>query len=91
MVARRKHFVARNVFGEGAKECRVTSRAGSDFYYRVDDRIFVPPNPTSAFDPYKIINFDKDENRKAAIYITTSTKPASIMWRRSNTLPMANW
>jgi len=64
MVARRKHFVAKNVFGEGAKECRVTSRAGSDFYYRVDDRIFVPPNPTSAFDPYKIINFDKDENRK---------------------------
>ncbi len=63
-IAVRKHYVAKDLFGEDAKECRVTSRAGTDFTYRVDDRIFVPPVPTDAFDPYKMINFDKDENRK---------------------------
>jgi len=63
-IAVRKHYVARDVFGAGAKECRVTSRYGSDFTYRVDNRIFVPPLPGDTFDPYKIINFDKDENRK---------------------------
>ena len=63
-IAVRKHYVARDVFGPGAKECRVTSRYGTDFTYRVDGRIFVPPLPGPAFDPYKIINFDKDENRK---------------------------
>ena len=63
-IAVRKHYVARDVFGPGAKVCRVTSRYGTDFTYRVDGRIFVPPLPGPAFDPYKIINFDKDENRK---------------------------
>jgi hypothetical protein len=63
-IAVRKHYVAKDVFGPHAKACRVTSRYGTEFTYRVDDRIFVPPLPTDAFDPYKIINFDKDENRK---------------------------
>lgn len=63
-IAVRKHYVAKNLFGETAKECRVTSRYGTDFTYRVAGRVFVPPLPTDAFDPYKIINFDKDENRK---------------------------
>jgi len=63
-IAVRKHYVARDVFGAGAKECRVTSRYGTDFTYRVDNRIFIPPLPGETFDPYKIINFDKDENRK---------------------------
>jgi 2,5-dihydroxypyridine 5,6-dioxygenase len=63
-VAVRKHYVALDVFGPAAKECRVTSRHGTDLTYRVDGRIFVPPLPSDAFDPYKIINFDKDENRK---------------------------
>ena len=63
-VAVRKHYVAKDVFGASAKECRVTSRYGTEFTYRVDDRIFVPPLPSDSFDPYKIINFDKDENRK---------------------------
>ncbi len=63
-VAVRKHFVAKGVFGAGATECRVTSKYGTDFTYRVDGRIFVPPLPGGSFDPYKIINFDKDENRK---------------------------
>ncbi len=63
-IAARKHYVAKNVFGAEAKECRVTSRYGTDFTYRVDERIFVPPLPSNSFDPYKMINFDKDENRK---------------------------
>lgn len=63
-IAVRKHYVAKDIFGANAKECRVTSRHGTDFTYRVDDRIFVPPLPGNSFDPYKIINFDKDENRK---------------------------
>jgi leucyl aminopeptidase (aminopeptidase T) len=63
-IAVRKHFVAKDVFGAGAKECQVTSRYGTEFTYNVADRIFVPPLPTGTFDPYKIINFDKDENRK---------------------------
>jgi hypothetical protein len=60
----RKHYVAKNIFGPDAKECRVTSTFGTDFTYRVDDRIFVPPLPKDDFDPYKIVDFDKDENRK---------------------------
>ena len=60
----RKHYVAKDIFGPHCKECRVTSRYGSDFTYRVDGRIFVPPLPGDTFDPYKIIDFDKDENRK---------------------------
>lgn len=60
----RKHYVAKDIFGVDAKECRVTSRYGTDFTYRVDDRIFVPPLPGPDFDPYKIVDFDKDENRK---------------------------
>jgi leucyl aminopeptidase (aminopeptidase T) len=63
-IAVRKHYVAKDVFGAGAKECRVTSRYGTDFTYGVEGRIFVPPLPGNSFDPYKIINFDKDENRK---------------------------
>jgi 2,5-dihydroxypyridine 5,6-dioxygenase len=63
-IAVRKHYVAKNVFGAEAKECRVTSRYGTDFTYHVDQRVFVPPLPSNSFDPYKMINFDKDENRK---------------------------
>jgi 2,5-dihydroxypyridine 5,6-dioxygenase len=63
-VAVRKHYVAKDIFGADAKECRITSRYGTDFTYRVDGRIFIPPLPGDSFDPYKIINFDKDENRK---------------------------
>lgn len=63
-VAVRKHYVAKDIFGPTAKECRVTSRYGTDFTYRVDDRVFIPPLPSDSFDPYKIIHFDRDENRK---------------------------
>ena len=63
-IAVRKHYVAKDVFGENAKECRVTSSAGTDFTYSIEDRVFVPPLPGNDFDCYKIIDFDKDENRK---------------------------
>ena len=63
MIAVRKHYVAKNVFGPDAKSCRVTSAHGTDFTYSVADRITQPPLPSDSFDPYKIIDFAKDENR----------------------------
>jgi leucyl aminopeptidase (aminopeptidase T) len=62
-VARMKHYVAKDVFGVGAKECRVTSAFGTDLTYRVDDRIFIPPLPGPDFDPWKVVDFQKDEKR----------------------------
>jgi hypothetical protein len=64
-IAVRKHYVGKDIFGENAKICRVTSRYGTDFTYDVTGRIWVPPLPSKEFDPYKIINFQKDENRPA--------------------------
>jgi 2,5-dihydroxypyridine 5,6-dioxygenase len=64
-IAVRKHYVGKDIFGENAKLCRVTSRYGSDFTYSVEDKIWVPPLPGPHYDPYKIINFQKDENRPA--------------------------
>jgi leucyl aminopeptidase (aminopeptidase T) len=63
MIALRKHYVSKNVFGPDPKMCRVTSAYGTDFTYSVDGRITCPPLPGPNFDPYKIINFAKDENR----------------------------
>ena len=63
MVALRKHYVAKNVFGTDPSECRVTSDYGTDFTYSVKDRITQPPLPGDEFDPYKIVDFAKDENR----------------------------
>ena len=67
-VAERKHFVAKNVFGPNAKTCHVTSRYGTDFTYSVENRITFPPMPGDSFDPYKIIDFGKDENREGGLY-----------------------
>jgi leucyl aminopeptidase (aminopeptidase T) len=66
-VMERKHFVAKNVFGASPKTCRVTSRYGTDFTYSVDGMIRIPPQPTAAYDPYKIIDFGKDENREGGL------------------------
>src|SRR6185503_11578854 len=62
-IAVRKHYVAKRVFGPNARECRVTSKYGTEFSYGVANRITQPPLPTDKFDPYRIINFAKDENR----------------------------
>ena len=64
-IAIRKHYVARRVFGESAKMCRVTSDYGTDFTYSVENQIWIPPLPGPDFDGYKIVNFQKDENRPA--------------------------
>lgn len=63
MIAVRKHYVSKNVFGPDPKLCHVTSDHGTDFTYSVDGRITCPPLPGDSFDPYKIIDFAKDENR----------------------------
>jgi 2,5-dihydroxypyridine 5,6-dioxygenase len=58
-----KHYVARDVFGSDAKECRVTSAHGTDLTYSVEGRIFVPPLPGPDYDPFRIVNFDAEEGR----------------------------
>ena len=63
MIALRKHYVSKNVFGPNPKMCRVTSDYGTDFTYSVENRITCPPLPGDDFDPYKIIDFARDENR----------------------------
>lgn len=68
-VARMKHYVAKRVFGAAARECRVTSRHGTDLTYRVDGRIFIPPLPEADFDPWRIVKFDEAEGRSGgALY-----------------------
>ncbi|PTM43412.1 aminopeptidase [Bosea sp. 124] len=64
-IAVRKHYVGERVFGAGAKTCRVTSRHGTDFTYSVENQIWIPPLPKPDYDAYKVINFQKDENRPA--------------------------
>ncbi len=63
MIAVRKHYVSKNVFGDNARMCRVTSDYGTDFTYSVENRITRPPLPGPDFDPYGIIDFARDENR----------------------------
>ena len=63
MIALRKHYVSKNVFGDDPRECRVTSRHGTDFTYDVRGRITRPPLPGDDFDDYRIVDFAKDENR----------------------------
>jgi 2,5-dihydroxypyridine 5,6-dioxygenase len=58
-----KHDVAARVFGADALQCRVTSSYGTDFTYSVADRIVIPPAPGPDFNPYKIIDFARDERR----------------------------
>jgi hypothetical protein len=53
-MAVRQHYVARNIFGAGAKICRVTTKYGTDFTYSVEGRIFIPELPGPDFVPYKI-------------------------------------
>jgi len=67
-MAARMHYVATNIFGKQAKECRVTSRLGTDFTYYVENRIFIPNLPADDFVPYKIQNVGKVQNRKSLLY-----------------------
>lgn len=51
-IARTKHYVAKNVFGENAREARVTSDYGTDLIYGIEGRIFIPPIRDSDWDPF---------------------------------------
>ncbi|MCF8475455.1 MAG: hypothetical protein K9G60_00355 [Pseudolabrys sp.] len=64
-MAIRQYYVAMNIFGKGAKQCRVTSKYGTDFTYSVDGRIFIPNMPGDDYVPYKIQNVSKVQNRKS--------------------------
>jgi len=64
-MAMRQYYVASNIFGRGAKRCRVTSKYGCDFSYSVEGRIFIPNPPGDDFVPYKIQNVSKVQNRKS--------------------------
>lgn len=57
-----KYKVGKFVFGDDAREIRVTSRFGTDLTYRVDGRIFYPPLPDAEFDPYAAYKLS-DEGR----------------------------
>lgn len=61
----RRYYVATNIFGKGAKTCRVTSNYGCDFTYSVEDRIFVPKMPGDDFVPYLIADQTKASNRRS--------------------------
>jgi len=60
-MAIRQHYVAKNIFGEGAKTCRVTSKYGTDFSYSVEGRIFIPKMPDENFVPYKINSLGRNK------------------------------
>jgi leucyl aminopeptidase (aminopeptidase T) len=61
-----RHYVAQNVFGEGARICRVTSRYGTDFTFDCTGRVFIPPLKPGNFDHYKVLDEAKVEKRKGA-------------------------
>lgn len=63
-MSRIRHFVAKNVFGQGARTCRVTSKYGTDFTYDVTNRVFVPPLKPADFDPFKVYDYAKAEGVK---------------------------
>ena len=67
-MAARMHYVAKNIFGTDANECRVTSKYGTDFTYYVKGRIFIPNLPSDDFVPYKVQNVGKVQNRKSMLY-----------------------
>ena len=76
-IAVRKHYVAKDVFGEDAKQCRVTSRYGTDFTYSVEDRVFVPPLPEQRVRSLQDHQFRQGrEPARAATCSITSSRPA---------------
>lgn len=52
-IARMKYYVAKNVFGEDAREVRVTTEFGTDLVYGVEGRVHVPPMRPDGWDPFK--------------------------------------
>lgn len=67
-MAIRHHFVAKNIFGDSPKLCRVTSKYGADLTYSVEGRIFPPHLPDDSYVPYRISRLSKTSNRKSSLY-----------------------
>jgi leucyl aminopeptidase (aminopeptidase T) len=61
-MAVRQHYVAVNIFGKGAKMCRVTSKLGTDLTYGVEGRIYIPELPGPDFVPFKITSMTRNKN-----------------------------
>jgi 2,5-dihydroxypyridine 5,6-dioxygenase len=55
-----RHYVGKNVFGAGARECRVTSRYGTDLTYDVTDRVSITPLRADGYDWYKAYKISDD-------------------------------
>jgi hypothetical protein len=66
-MAIRHYYVGVNIFGLGAKQCRVTSKYGTDLTYSVEGRIYKPNFPGDDFVPYIIQDVAKVQNRKASL------------------------
>lgn len=67
-MAVRHHFVGKNVFGENARICRVTSKHGTDITYSVEGRIFPPTLPNDDYVPYKANHLSRTSNRKSSLF-----------------------
>ena len=67
-IMRLKHFVAKNVFGPGAREVRVTSRFGTDVRYSVEGRVFVPPLRPDGWDPMKAYRRTEEGRKDSPLY-----------------------
>ncbi|MDG4798368.1 hypothetical protein [Micromonospora sp. WMMD1082] len=67
-ISRMKHYTALNVFGEDAKEVRVTSEFGTDMTYGVAGRIFVPPLRPADWDPFKAYRRTEEGREGSPMY-----------------------
>lgn len=63
-MATRQYYVAKNIFGEDAKTCRVTSRYGTDLTYNVEGRVRLPKLPGDDYVPYKITDVTKSHIKR---------------------------
>jgi len=63
-LAIRQHYVATNIFGQNAKECRVTSKHGTDLTYRIEGRVRIPKLPGNDFVPYKMVDATKSHIKR---------------------------
>lgn len=67
-ISRRKYYTALNVFGEAAKEARVTSEFGTDLTYGIEGRVFIPPLRKDDWDPYKAYPRTEEGRKGSPMY-----------------------
>ena len=90
-IAVRKHYVAHDVFGPKAKECRVTSRYGTDLTLsrrRSDLRAAAAVRDVRPVQDHQLRQGREPQGR--AISTTTCSRPASSTSRRSKAAPTAS-